>query len=273
MALPDRSRDRLVTATARRTAQILEALSGLDDEALLSPSALPGWSRLTIACHLRYGAEALCRMTEAALSGEPAAYYPEGRDRQRPVTLVPRQGESNLAVVASLTQRSEQLTRSWSREEVKWGLEVVEPPGQDDLGTVDLGRLLMLRLTEVEVHGLDLGLDLPDWSTLFVREALPMRLAWLNTRRTNHRAFDANLEGSWLLVVTDGPDRSAYEVSVMGSKVTSRSASPDSPARAVIAASCRDLLALLLGRPFAESPQCSGDTVFGEAFAAAFPGP
>ena len=42
MALPHRSRDRLVTATARRTAQILEALSGLDDEALLSPSALPG---------------------------------------------------------------------------------------------------------------------------------------------------------------------------------------------------------------------------------------
>ena len=108
-------------------------------------------------------------MTDAALSGEPAAYYPEGRDRQRPGTLVPRPGESNLDAAASLAQRSEQLTRSWPREEVQWGLEVVEPPGQDDLGTVDLGRLLMLRLTEVEVHGLDLGLDLPDWSNLFVR--------------------------------------------------------------------------------------------------------
>src|ERR1700730_17188026 len=141
MALPDRSRDRLVTATAQRTAQILEAMNGLDDQALLSPSVLPGWSRLTIACHLRYGAEALCRMTEAAISGEPAAYYPEGRDRQRPGTLVPRPGESNRAVVASLAQRSDQLTRSWSSsDEVLWDLEVVEPPGQDDLGTVDLGR-------------------------------------------------------------------------------------------------------------------------------------
>jgi hypothetical protein len=41
----------------------------------------------------------------------------------------------------------------------------------------------------------------------------------------------------------------------------------------VIAASSRDLLALLLGRPLAESPQWSGDTAFGEAFTAAFPGP
>ena len=243
MSLTDGSRSRLVTATALRTAQILEALKGLDEEALLAPSELPEWSRLTIACHLRYGAEALCRMTEAALSGDPAAYYPEGRDRL------------------------------WSSDEVLWDLAVVEPPDKPDLGTVDLGRLLMLRLTEVEVHGLDLGLDLPDWSALFVREALPMRLAWLNTRRTNHRAFDANLEGSWLLVVTDGPDRPAYQVSVIGNQVTSRSASPDSPARAVIAASCRDLLALLLGRPFAQSPQCSGDTAFGGAFADAFPGP
>ena len=273
MSLTDGSRSRLVTATALRTAQILEALKGLDEEALLAPSELPEWSRLTIACHLRYGAEALCRMTEAALSGDPAAYYPEGRDRQRPRTLVPWPGESNLAVVASLVHRSEELTRLWSSDEVLWDLAVVEPPDKPDLGTVDLGRLLMLRLTEVEVHGLDLGLDLPDWSALFVREALPMRLAWLNTRRTNHRAFDANLEGSWLLVVTDGPDRPAYQVSVIGNQVTSRSASPDSPARAVIAASCRDLLALLLGRPFAQSPQCSGDTAFGGAFADAFPGP
>ena len=149
MSVTDGSRSRLVTATALRTAQILEALKGLDEEALLAPSELPEWSRLTIACHLRYGAEALCRMTEAALSGDPAAYYPEERDRQRPRTLVPRPGESNLAVVASLAHRSEELTRLWSSDEVLWDLAVVEPPDKPDLGTVDLGRLLMLRLTEV----------------------------------------------------------------------------------------------------------------------------
>ncbi len=45
-------------------------------------------------------------------------------------------------------------------------------------------------LTELEVHGGDLAIGLDDWSELFVRVALPTRLHWLNTRRSNHRAFD-----------------------------------------------------------------------------------
>ena len=44
-------------------------------------------------------------------------------------------------------------------------------------------------------------------------------------------------------------------------------------ARATIEASSRDLLALLLGRPFLSQPRLAGDVAFGEAFTAAFPGP
>ncbi len=47
----------------------------------------------TIACHLRYGVGTLAPMTEAALRGSLVAFYPEGRARQRPATLVPRPGE------------------------------------------------------------------------------------------------------------------------------------------------------------------------------------
>jgi len=62
-----------------RTAGIVDALSKLDEHKSAAASRRPGWSRLTIACHLRYGAEAIGAMTEATLSGRPASYYQVGR--------------------------------------------------------------------------------------------------------------------------------------------------------------------------------------------------
>jgi hypothetical protein len=97
-----------------------------------------------------------------------------------------------------------------------------------------------------------------------------MRLEWLNTRRANHRGFDADLEGSWLLVADDGP---TYRVTVEGTKVESRPATPQFRARAVIKTSSRDLLALLLGRSPNSSPLIAGDIGFGKSFSLAFPGP
>jgi hypothetical protein len=262
---------RLVAAIAGKTRSITECLSGLSEEELRSSSDLPLWSRLTIACHLRYGAEALTRMTRAALMTQEVAYYPEGRKVQRPHTLVPFRGESALAVVESLIFHSDQLDQLWrSVDLADWNTEVVEPPGNPDLGSVPLGRLPLLRLTEVEVHGSDLGLNVEDWGDLFIDVVLPMRLDWLNARRANHRDFDANLEGSWLLVATDGP---TYRISVEGSEVESRPARPTSAARAVIQAPSRDLLALLLGRAVHTQPVITGDIAFGEAFTRAFPGP
>lgn len=81
-------------AAARRTTTLLDILADLDDAELSGPSELPGWSRLTIACHLRYGAAAILRMTRDALDGQETSYYPEGRDRQRPKTLRPAPHET-----------------------------------------------------------------------------------------------------------------------------------------------------------------------------------
>jgi uncharacterized protein (TIGR03083 family) len=261
----------VVSAVADRTGAIVECLRGLSDDALQSPSELPLWNRLTIACHLRYGAQALRTMTEGVLNGQPVAYYPEGRATQRPHTLVPLPGESPQAVVASLAQLGEDLDRLWvSLDASAWSREMIEPAGNHDLGTGVLIRLPLLRLTEVEVHGTDLGAGLADWGESFVRVALSMRLEWLNTRRSNHREFDRSLVGSWLLVATDGP---TYKVSVDGSSVESHPASPNAEARCTLTASSRDLLALLLGRPFQTPPNISGDVQFGEAFSEALPGP
>ena len=147
---------------------------------------------------------------------------------------------------------------------------MTEPDDNPDLGTVSLARLPLMRLTEVEVHGGDLNLDLSPWSEVFVSAALPFRLSWLNTRRTNHREVDDSLEGSWLLVATDGP---TFRVAVRGRRVESHPADSTAAATAVIEASSRDLLALLLGRPLVAGARLRGDVAFGEAFSRAFPGP
>ena len=143
-----------------------------------------------------------------------------------------------------------------------WDVKVVEPEGPPDLGRVTLARLTLLRLTEVEVHGTDLGIGLGPWSDVFVDEVLPMRLAWLPTRRSNHRPVPDAMHRSWLLVATDGEP--ATLLTVDGHTVTATPAHAGAAADVVIAASSRELLALLLGRT--DRPEAA-------EFNVAFPGP
>ncbi len=270
MAIEDQSHE-VLTRIVERTTHIVGALSDLGDGDLTAPSELPGWSRLTIACHLRYGAEALRTMTDATLHGRTTSYYPGGRARQRPGTLQPADGEVAHDVLDSLATGSERLSRSWSAVPPdSWKREVVEPSDNPDLGRVSLSRLPLLRLTEVEVHGSDLGLDLPDWSSTFIEATLPMRLEALNNHTPDLRRIDANIEGAWLLVAADGP---IYRVSVTQGVVASVPTDLHSPSRVVLEATSRDLLALLLGRPLRHAPRVTGDLAFGEAFPAVFPGP
>lgn len=234
-------------------------MTALGDADLDAPSRLPGWSRLTVACHLRYGAEALRRMTDDGISGQPTSYYPAGRATQRPMTLAPRRGESSADVVASLRDESRALHERWRTVE-EWAIRIVEPSDNPDLGPVELRRLVLARLTEIEVHGTDLGLGLGPWSEVLVRHVLPMRLEWLNSRRSNHRAVDTSVRGSWLLVATDMSV--SQVVTVYGPTVVSR---PGDSADSTITGTGAELLALLLGRaPAGFAP---------EDFSRAVPGP
>ena len=259
-----------VSAVARRTVELTGALQALDEDELLAATALEGWSRLTIACHLRYGAEALRRMTVEASAGQSTSYYPGGRDEDRPDTLRPASGEAPADVVISLVDQSRALQQSWeSLTERDWEVMVNEPEDNPDLGALGLGRLPLLRLTEVEVHGTDLDLGLGDWSECFVHEALPFRLDRLNQRRAG-RLPGRRVDGSWLLVATDGP---VHLVTVRGESVSSTPAARDAAAHAVIEGTSRDILSLLLGRPAVESLSISGDQEFGRAFTMVLPGP
>lgn len=256
----------LAAAVAARTAEIVQALAALDDEDLVGPSRLEGWSRLTIACHLRYGARTLSRMTEDVIAGRRTSYYPAGREHQRPATLTPDRGETPGEVVHSLAENGQLLDARWASLATEhWALPFREPDGNPDLGALPLVDLALLRLTEVEVHGSDLDVGLGRWSDLFVKEALPFRLDRLNARRAGDE-----IEGSWLLVASGGP---TYLVRVEDTVVVSRPASPATPASAVITASSRDILALLLGRPATGAVHINGDVTLGRAFGAILPGP
>ena len=235
------------------------------------PVVACGLDRLTIACHLRYGASASLRMTNDGLAGRPTSFYPAGRSLERPGTLAPDEGEEQADVVRSLVVTSDRLHEAWtSLSPPQWHMSVEEPAGNPDLGPVTIERLALLRLTEVEVHGTDLDLGLDDWSEFFVAHALPIRLGWLATRRSNHRRVDTAVEGSWLLVAADGP---STVVSVRGPQVTVEAADRNTVADAVIEGSQRDLLALLLGRPRRREMKITGDVGLGRAFREAFPGP
>jgi hypothetical protein len=210
-------------------------------------------------------------MTTEALNGRRTSFYPGGRSNQRAGTLVPSAGERPADVVASLVEESDQLQNAWAPLSARqWQTAIQEPAENPDLGRSTIALLALLRLTEVEIHGSDLDLGLSDWSDVFVANALPVRLGWVATRRSNHRPIARGVQGSWLLRAIDGP---CWLVSVHGDRVASEPAEPNTPADAVIEGTGRDLLALLLGRPPRRALSMRGDTRLAGAFSEAFPGP
>lgn len=268
----------LAATGAERASALIARLRALDPSQLTGPSLLHGWSRLTIACHLRYGTHAFRRMTIDTLARRPTSYYPQGREKQRPATLEPAPGERPADVLDDWAGAARVLDDLWATlGPDDWARLVVEPDGRADLGPVPLGRLAMNRLTETDVHGTDLDIGAPDWSGLLIEVALPTRLGWLASRRTNHRDFDRSLHGSWLLTARRPQDAAqlCWLVATDGASVTSRAATAKdaSSADATITGTARDLLALLLGRPPLEPLGLGRDTAMAARFSEAFPGP
>ena len=277
MPAPAPSPPELVDAVERATTELLRVLEALSPADLVAPSRLPGWSRCTIVCHLRYGAAASARMTEDALAGRTTAFYPDGRDRQRPGTLALAPGESAGDACRSLRDESGRLGRLWSSVPGgEWGTVVRESAGNPDLGDIDLATLALLRLTEVEVHGADLDVGLDRWSDVFVTAALPVRLARLDRQRRVGR--DDPLVGTtWWLRPVDGPAHAVTlgpdRTEVRPATATGTASGDDlPPPDAVVEGTAADLLALLLGRP-APTVTYGGDVERARAFARAYGGP
>lgn len=180
------------------------------------------------------------------------------------VDAVPRPGRARRGdVIDSLEARSRAL------DERAWSTPVREPAGLVDVGSLRLAQHALLRLTEVEVHGTDLDIGLPEWSGVLIGAALPFRLARLRQREVAYDVIGRDT-ASWLLVATDGP---VHRVTVDVGSVTVEPADRRTPASASLEASSRDLLAVLLGRPCRGAVRIAGDVELGRRFPLVFPGP
>jgi maleylpyruvate isomerase len=250
---------------------ILRVLDDLDDDGLRAPSLLPEWDRLTIICHIRYGAQAIRHIVEATRAGDAVSLYPGGRAEQRPGTLVPEPGESPRDVVRSFDEHSAKLDATLaSLAPDEWQMESREPEDNPDVGPQTLESWAVLRLTEVEVHAGDLLLGLDKWSDTFVEYGLPLRFERLAYRLANQRPIDFSIEGTWLLRTLEGD---AWVVTLEPRRAEVRQADYDTRSDATITASRRDMLAFLLGRPLETEAVYAGDVDLAAAFEQAFPGP
>lgn len=283
MSSPERNTDgveianapAVARAVAQRQRELALVVARLEGAELLAPSLLPEWPRLTVICHLRYGAEANLAVTRAVLAGKPASYYPQGRTTQRPLTLTPRPSEQPADVVQSFVTAMVELDRLWSAlAEQDWALVATEPADNVDLGPTTLGLLALLRLTEVEVHGTDLDIGASSWSDVFVDTALPMRIGWLSSRRSNHGSPVSNVFGTWILRPHDG---ASFAITATTDGVTtfeaSRGDGDGAQGDAELVGSKRDLLGFLLGRISLDQLAVSGDLEFAAKFKQAFPSP
>ena len=261
----------VAAAVAVRHRELEELIDDLDESDLRAPSSLPGWSRLTILCHLRYGAEATLAITEGARRGERVAFYPDGRADQRPWTLEPRPGEAPFDVVREARRAANRLDETWAAfGPTDWDVVAVEPDDNPDLGPISLGALALLRLTEVEVHGTDLAVGATDWSPAFVAAVLPMRIRWLPARRSNHRALADDVRGAWGFRPDEG---ASYVVRLDDAGVTVAHGDADADVDVEFGGPPATLLGFLLGRVPLTALRVDGDTGSAESFARAFPPP
>ncbi|MFE5603169.1 maleylpyruvate isomerase family mycothiol-dependent enzyme [Streptomyces coelicoflavus] len=193
------------------TELLLDAVVGLDEDALSAPSVLPDWTRGHLVAHIAANADALGNLVHWAATGEERPMYASAEER--------------AAGIAKGTTLSAGELRSWLTDsarklaagldglsEEQWGREVVTAQGR----TVPATELPWMRAREVCVHAVDLGTgvvtfaDLPKgFLTALVAEIrakrglaelpdgpLPEVAAWLAARP--HSLADAPELGPWL---------------------------------------------------------------------------
>ena len=92
------------------------------------------------------------------------------------------------------------LRDAYGRKGGDWDRVLVEPGDQVDLGPQTIEQLAILRLTEVDVHAVDMNIGITRWSDTFAEVGLPLRVARLGDCATapllQHRAGTATSSGN-----------------------------------------------------------------------------
>ncbi len=164
------------SAAQRELDEWLAELAARDRIDPTAPSLLPDWSVGHVLAHLRFNAESHTRMFLAAARGEVGEQYPGGRRRRE------REIEQHATLTAA--EHVSGVRSSSAQLDTAWRQSTWAGSGQRADGSVPLVELPFLRLREVLLHRIDLGLgyELADLPDTYVRLEL-RRLEMLWTAR------------------------------------------------------------------------------------------
>ncbi|MCR6031034.1 maleylpyruvate isomerase family mycothiol-dependent enzyme [Nocardioides sp. zg-579] len=154
-------RDPLAEATAR----LIRTVDAMGEDDWRAPSLLPGWSRAHVVAHLTLNAEALTGVLDAAGRDEPAAMYVSPERRDADIDQLAAAGTTELRdrFLASTTTYADAVA---GHPEEGWRGTFDRTPG---LLPRPLADVPAMRLREVEIHHVDLGLGATpaDWPRPF----------------------------------------------------------------------------------------------------------
>ncbi|MFI5958360.1 maleylpyruvate isomerase family mycothiol-dependent enzyme [Cryptosporangium sp. NPDC051539] len=155
-------------------------IATLTDAEIREPSVLPGWSRAHVIAHVARNGDAMVRLVEGALAHRTVEAYPGGpvvRDAEIETgaqsdanDLMDEVASANISVVHAFARMTAPT----------WGRQVLFPTG-----AYPASRCAWARWREVEIHHVDLGLDvytIESWPEEFVSCHLPHELAKLPNR-------------------------------------------------------------------------------------------
>jgi len=133
------------------TVRLLQSAQGLSDQQACEPCLLPGWSRGHLLTHLARNADGLRNLLIWARTGvETPMYSPNGRAEG----IEAGAGRSSAELLADLESSAAALDAEAAQvPDTAWAAQVGGPPAYLHPAWYTLWR----RLTEVEVHHVDLG--------------------------------------------------------------------------------------------------------------------
>jgi maleylpyruvate isomerase len=161
--------DELKLAVDAATIRLLQTAARLTDQQAREPSLLPGWSRGHVLTHLARNADGLRNLLIWARTGVVTPQYADDAERERGITAGAGRGAAELLsdlerAAAALVAEADRLRPGdWTRE-VRGRRRGAHPAWVT----------LMRRLTEVEIHHVDLdaGYGPDDWPQPFAVAAL-----------------------------------------------------------------------------------------------------
>ena len=200
--------DEMVHATDR----LLETVDVMTEEQLHQPSRLPGWARGHVLTHLARNADGLANLAHWARTGEETPMYQgDSRDRDIEAGAARHLGDQRL----DLADSAERLLQSFADFPAEaFTREVTMRSGATAYGW----ELPFLRVREVEIHHVDLGLDYSPahWSPAFAARTLDQLAPFFRQARecpvSVLVATDA--DGRWE-VAEDGPELSGPRVGLL----------------------------------------------------------